>query len=168
MTETNITPSTHTVYLALGSNLGDRLANLQETIRALPPGVRVIAESPVYETPPWGYLDQPRFLNQVLEAETVLSPEDLLIYLKQLEVQFGRQPTFHYGPRIIDIDILFFNDLVSQTPDLTTPHPRLGERAFVLVPLADLSPELRHPVSGLTVREMFKELDSDKISPFNP
>lgn len=156
--------SAHTVFLALGSNLGDRLANLLKAIHALPPGVQPIAESPVYETPPWGYIEQPWFLNQVLEAETDLSPEDLLAYLKQLEVRVGRQPTFHYGPRLIDIDILFYDNLVYQTPDLIIPHPHLGARTFVLVPLADLSPDLRHPISGLTVKEMLEMVDRGQIT----
>lgn len=159
-------PSRHKVYLALGSNLGDRLANLRNTIRALPPEVEVTAQSPVYETPPWGYEQQPIFLNQVVEALTALSPQDLLSYLKKLEEQQGRTPTFHYGPRQIDIDILFYDDLVLNSPNLTIPHPRLSERAFVLVPLADLSLSLRHPVTGKTVAEMLAQVDRSQISLF--
>jgi 2-amino-4-hydroxy-6-hydroxymethyldihydropteridine diphosphokinase len=157
-------PSRHKIYLALGSNLGDRLANLQNTIRALPPEVDVTAQSPVYETPPWGYQEQPVFLNQVIEALTALPPEKLLAYLKNLEEQLGRTPTFNYGPRLIDIDILFYDDLVYRSPDLVIPHPRLSERAFVLVPLANLSPDLRHPVTGSTVKEMLATVDSSQIS----
>ncbi len=94
-----------------------------------------------------------------------LSPWDLLSYLKNIEVVIGRQPTFRYGPRIIDLDILFYDRLVLDTPQLTIPHPRLGERTFVLVPLADLDPDLRHPVTGETVREMLARLDTRDIRP---
>lgn len=160
--------SHHKIFLALGSNLGDRLANLQNTIRALPPEVQVTAQSPVYETPPWGYQDQPVFLNQVAAAQTALLPEELLRYLKDLEAELGRKPTFHYGPRQIDIDILFYDDLVYHSGDLVIPHPRLSERAFVLVPLADLAPQLRHPVSGESIQEMLARVDSSQISLYNP
>ncbi|MCK4899641.1 MAG: 2-amino-4-hydroxy-6-hydroxymethyldihydropteridine diphosphokinase, partial [Anaerolineales bacterium] len=127
----------HTIYIALGTNLGNRLDNLQRTVKALPPEARVINASPIYETPPWGYLDQAYFLNQVLQAETDLTPEDLLSYLKRLETQLGRQTSFKYGPRLIDLDILFYDDLILETSILTIPHPKINERAFVLVPLAD-------------------------------
>jgi 2-amino-4-hydroxy-6-hydroxymethyldihydropteridine diphosphokinase len=153
----------HRLYLALGSNLGDRLVNLQAAQAALLPSVRLLTASPVYETPPWGYLDQPAFLNQVLEAETNLSPEDLLDFLKRLEVELGRQPGARYGPRLIDLDILFYDDLVLQSPRLTIPHPYLHERAFVLVPLADLAPGLYHPVLGQTIGDLLKQVDQTGI-----
>src|SRR6266511_112567 len=108
----------HTVYLALGSNLGDRLANLKEAIAALTPQMEVKAKSSVYETPPWGYEDQPKFLNQVIKAKTYLHPEPLLKHLKRLEVALGRQESFPNGPRLIDMDILFYDDLVLNSPAL--------------------------------------------------
>ena len=103
----------HIVYLALGTNLGDRPANLRTAIEALPPEINVIAESKVYETPPWGYEDQPAFLNMAVKCETALEPESLLKRLKQLEVQLGREQSFRWGPRLIDIDILFYDDVDS-------------------------------------------------------
>ncbi len=161
-------PDIHLVYLALGSNQGDRLANLQQAIASLPPPVETLSSSPIYETPPWGYTDQPPFLNQVIFAATWLSPDELLAYLKQLETSIGRQPTFRYGPRLIDLDILLYDDLILESPDLTIPHPRLSERAFVLVPLADLAPDLRHPITGRSVLEMLDNVDAGNIQRIFP
>ena len=151
------------IYLALGSNLGDRLANLKAAIAALASVVTVLAESPIYETPPWGVTDQPPFLNMVLKGETRLAPLALLEYLKQLETQLGRLPSIRYGPRLIDMDILFYDELVLNTPELTIPHPHLQERAFVLVPLADLAAELVHPVFGKTVRQFLAAMDTTGV-----
>ena len=132
---------THTVYIALGTNLGERLDNLRTAIAALAPGVLMLTKSHVYETPPWGYEDQPAFLNMVVKVETGLEPEPLLTYLKQIEAGLGREKSVRWGPRLIDLDILFYDDLVIDTPPLVIPHPRLHERAFVLVPLADVAPD---------------------------
>jgi len=144
----------HIVYLSLGSNLDNRLANLKEAISALPPQMEVKAKSHVYETPPWGYAEQPMFLNQVLMAKTYLEPEPLLRHLKRLEVALGREATFRNGPRSIDMDILFYDDLVLDTPSLIIPHPRLQERGFVLLPLMDIAPDLVHPLMKKSIREM--------------
>jgi 2-amino-4-hydroxy-6-hydroxymethyldihydropteridine diphosphokinase len=159
-----------TVYLALGTNLGERPENLKAAVAALaaasPQGTAALtdlAASPVYETPPWGYTDQPDFLNMVVRGETCLPPLDLLIQLKHLETHLGRVPSVRYGPRLIDIDILFYGDLVLSVPQLTIPHPRLHERAFVLVPLADLAPELVHPLLGKPVRAMLAALDATGV-----
>ena len=151
------------VYLSLGSNLDDRLAALQAALAALPPEVTVLAESPVYETPPWGVADQPAFLNLVVQAETLLAPLALLAHLKHLETHLGRLPSIRFGPRKIDLDILFYDDLVLDTPELTLPHPRLHERAFVLVPLADLAPDLVHPVLGQSIKDLLRPVDTKGI-----
>jgi 2-amino-4-hydroxy-6-hydroxymethyldihydropteridine diphosphokinase len=153
----------HIVYLALGSNVGDRLTNLKEAIAALTPQMDVKAKSQVYETPPWGYADQPKFLNQVIRAKTYLAPEPLLKHLKRLEVALGRKESFPNGPRLIDLDILFYDDLVLYSPALTIPHPRLHERAFVLLPLMDLDPELVHPIHKKSIREMLASCNLEGI-----
>ncbi len=153
----------HTVFIALGTNLGDRPANLKTALQNLRLAVQNLECSPVYETPPWGYLDQPKFLNQVVKGGTRLSPADLLSFLKNLEVQMGRQQTKRNGPRLIDLDILFYDRLVMETGNLTIPHPQLSSRAFVLKPLADIAPRLRHPVLGLTVNKLLKEVDASGI-----
>lgn len=158
----------HIVYLALGTNLGDRLANLKEAIAALTPQMEVKTKSQVYETPPWGYEDQPKFLNQVVKVTTYLDPEPLLKHLKRLEVALGRKVSFPNGPRLIDIDLLFYDDLVLNKPSLVIPHPRLQERGFVLLPLMDISPDLVHPVYKKSVREMVAQCDVRDIEKFAP
>jgi len=153
----------HMVYLALGTNLGDRPANLSAAIETLPLEIKVIAKSKIYETPPWGYENQPAFLNMAVKCETNLEPESLLKCLKQLEVQLGREQSFHWGPRLIDIDILFYDDLILESESLIIPHPRLRERAFVLVPLADIAPGFVHPVLKETIKELLAGVDTDDI-----
>lgn len=149
----------HIVYLALGSNLGNRLSNLKNAISNLTPQMDVKKKSPVYETPPWGYTDQPPFLNQVVMVETYLDPEDLLSHLKRLEVVLGREPSFMNGPRLIDLDILFYGDVIINSPPLVLPHPRMHQRAFVLVPLNDIAPDLVHPLFGRPISEMLLDVD---------
>ena len=154
----------HTIYLALGTNLGDRMDNLRLAVAALSPTLRVTGLSQVYETPPWGYADQPAFLNMTLAAETDLEPLALIAFLKKLESDLGREKTFRNGPRLIDIDILFYYDLIFEQADLTIPHPRLHERAFVLVPLNDIAPNLMHPVLKRTVRDLLKDVDTKGVN----
>jgi 2-amino-4-hydroxy-6-hydroxymethyldihydropteridine diphosphokinase len=141
-------------FIALGSNLGDRLATLQsavDQIRVLGTGVVV---SSVYETEPVGYLDQPPFLNAVAQLETDLNPDELFGELQRIERDHARVRTFKNGPRTLDLDLLLYDDLVDPRPGLTIPHPRMTERAFVLAPLAEIQPGLRDPVSGRTVAEL--------------
>jgi 2-amino-4-hydroxy-6-hydroxymethyldihydropteridine diphosphokinase len=156
----------HIVYLAFGSNMGNRLANLKAAVNNLTPQMAVKNKSSVYETPPWGFTEQAPFLNQVVMVKTYLKPQALLSHLKRLEMALGRVPNFKNGPRLIDIDILFFDDLVLDTPPLVIPHPRLQERAFVLVPLAEIAPDLVHPVLGKPSHELLDELDRNDIKLF--
>ena len=156
---------TSPIFLALGTNLGDRVANLQAAREALTPQIQVLQESPIYVTPPWGYLDQPDFLNQVIEVETVLHPIPLLHLLKDIEAKLGREATFRNGPRLIDLDILFYEQEVVEGEVLQIPHPRLQDRAFVLVPLNDLAPDFMHPVLHKSVREMLGAVDSTGVRP---
>ncbi len=152
----------HIVYLALGSNMDNRLANLKNAVGQLVPLMNVKKESPVYETPPWGFKDQSAFLNQVVMAETYLEPEALLGHLKRLERTLGRVESFQNGPRLIDLDILFFDDLILDSPALVIPHPRLHRRAFVLAPLNDIAPGLIHPLLDKPISELL--LDVDRIN----
>ncbi len=156
----------HRVYLSLGTNLGARLANLRQAIHRLAPRVRVTRASPVYETDPWGHLDQPNFLNQVVEAETDLAPAALLELNKRIEAELGRVPTFRNGPRAMDIDILFYDREVLAADNLQIPHPRLAGRAFVLAPLCDLAPGLVHPSLGISAAQMLAEAGSQGVRPY--
>ena len=150
----------------MGTNLGDRQANLQAAIRSLRPEVLPELCSPIYETPPWGFEEQPAFLNQVVRAKTDLSPQDLLHHIQNLEKKLGRRKSFRNGPRLIDIDILFYDDLVMDTPQLGLPHPRMEGRAFVWVPLADIAPDLVHPTLGKSISQVRLEMDTTGITVF--
>lgn len=146
---------TKTVYLSLGSNLGDREGCLRRAIALVgAAGVRVLRVSSLYETEPLEVRDQPRFLNLVVEAETELFPKQLLARLQKIELDLGRRRTRPKGPRPIDIDILLYGRSAIESAELTVPHPRLADRRFVLEPLAELAPELRHPVNQRTIREL--------------
>lgn len=147
-----------TVYMALGSNLGDRQQNIERAVALLPPRVRVERLSSLYQTRPQGFREQPMFLNAVLRGRTSLSPRALLRRAKEVEEELGRRPSFPNAPRPIDIDILLYDDQVMDTPDLVIPHPHLSQRAFVLVPLSEIAPQLQHPGTGHTASEMLARL----------
>jgi 2-amino-4-hydroxy-6-hydroxymethyldihydropteridine diphosphokinase len=156
------------VYLSLGSNIGDRQSNLQKAIERLADGrLRILRTSPIYETEPVDYTDQRWFLNQVAEAETELFPMQLLSRAGKIERQLGRARTFPKGPRTIDIDILLYGNRIIHSDTLEIPHPRMAQRRFVLTPLADLAPDLRHPVTRLTVREMLNGAPAGKVRVIN-
>lgn len=152
-----------TVYLGLGSNLGDRAAHLADAVAALGAIVALRRVSPVYETAPQLVTEQPKFLNVVCEGMTALSPTDLLGEIKGIERHLGRKPGPRYGPRVIDIDILLYDDLTLQTSTLTLPHPRIPERAFVLIPLRDLAPDLSHPSWNGTVATLAARLGDQGV-----
>lgn len=158
----------HKVFFSLGSNLGNRLENLRLACKGLADHLGSLQTSPVYETDPWGYANQPAFLNMAAAAKTPLAPQELLEIIKRLELDLGREPTFRYGPRKIDIDILFFGILVINSPQLQIPHPRMAERAFVLVPLADLAPDHIHPILFRTVNEMLASADAKSVKFYQP
>jgi len=179
-----------TAYLALGSNLGRRQEHLNRATRlvslpsppetgrdpapdrGIPPDwgagmLQPMRASSVYETAPWGYADQPDFLNCVLEVQTSLAPCHLLQWVKRLEKEMGREWSPRYGPRVIDVDILLYSDVYVQRPDLQIPHPRLHQRAFVLIPLAELASELVHPTLGLTIQELADGIEGkDGVRPW--
>ncbi|MBS0267983.1 MAG: 2-amino-4-hydroxy-6-hydroxymethyldihydropteridine diphosphokinase [Proteobacteria bacterium] len=151
--------------LGLGSNLGDRTHNIDEAIRLLTAdgSICVVARSKLYRSAPWGVTDQDWFVNACVAVQTGLSPHALLKQCQAVENDMGRIRTRRWGPRIIDVDILTFRDLVIADPDLTVPHPLIAERAFVLVPLKDVAPELK--LDGRTIDSMLEKLDSSEVQP---
>ena len=150
----------HTAYLSLGSNLGDRVANLQEAVRCLESYGKVTAKSSFYETEPMEFTEQPWFLNCAVAFETKMGPHQLLETVLSIEKTMGRQRLAPKGPRVIDIDILFFDDHVESSAALTVPHPALHQRRFVLGPLAEIAPNVKHPILKQSVKEMLDLLPS--------
>jgi 2-amino-4-hydroxy-6-hydroxymethyldihydropteridine diphosphokinase len=153
-----------TAFLALGSNVGDREANLREAVNRLDSDeIRVVRRSSLYETAPRELLDQPLFLNAVLQVETGLFPMQLLARVREIERQMGRRRMTPKGPRNIDIDILFYGRAVIAAAELEVPHPRIAQRRFVLEPLAEIAPDFRHPLTGKTAHEMLAVLEPQGV-----
>lgn len=146
------------IFLGLGTNLGDRTTNLRTAIAALAELVRLDCQSSLWETAPLYVTDQPAFLNMAVGGETDLAPLDLLRGLKRLEDELGRVASVRYGPRLIDLDILLYDHMVLEVPDLVIPHPRMGERRFALAPLAEITGDQIHPITAKTVTAMLAEL----------
>ena len=159
-----------TAYLGFGSNLGDRELNIQRALEILQArGIQVLVVSPLYETEPWGVLDQPRFLNGACAVCTSDRPHQFLRRLKEIEHELGRVPTLRYGPRPIDLDILLYDDLSLRTPTLTVPHAGMLQRASVLVPLADIAAQVTHPFTGLSIAEHLQQLQPiSGLAPYPP
>ena len=153
-------------YIGLGGNLGDRKENIQKALVELARNnrCRLTRVSSLYETRPVGIEEQPDFLNLAAEIETELNPKELLVWLKEVERKVGREKTFKWGPRIIDIDILLYDDLHVTEDNLEIPHPEMHKRAFVLSPLAEIAPSAKHPITGLTVRQMSDAVGDEGVS----
>jgi 2-amino-4-hydroxy-6-hydroxymethyldihydropteridine diphosphokinase len=150
-----------TVFIGIGSNEGDREANCMKAIEHLKQkGIAARKASSMYETEPWGLKEQPKFINMAVEAETGLSPEELLKALKEVEKEMGRKETVRWGPRIIDLDILLYDDAVINMEHLHIPHPLLHKRDFVLLPLSEIAPDKIHPVLKKNIRQLKEELYS--------
>lgn len=157
-------------YLSLGSNVGNRAQNLSDAIHLLQTeNIHPVEASSIYETSAWGLRDQHDFLNQVLKVETSLKAEELLQVILDTELKMGRKRTIKYGPRVIDIDILFYNSMIINKKGLTLPHPHLHKRNFVLYPLAEIAPGLLHPVLHKTSIELLQMSEDElKVNIFIP
>jgi 2-amino-4-hydroxy-6-hydroxymethyldihydropteridine diphosphokinase len=148
-------------YISIGSNLGDRGFNCKQAINLLrQKGIAVRKESSLYETKPWGVKDQPLFLNMAIEIETDLNPVELLMTIKDIEKEMGREETFHWGPRIIDLDILLYDNNIVDEEGLRIPHPYMHERNFVLAPLCEIAGDVRHPELQLSIEKLLQRLKS--------
>ena len=152
-----------TVYIGIGSNLGDRHKNCLRAIELLRQnGLLATKQSSMHETEPWGITDQPAFVNMAIEIETDRCPQKLLSLLKKIEKEMGRQETLRWGPRIIDLDILLYNAITLHTDALTIPHPLMHEREFVLKPLAEIAKDMMHPVLRRKIGDLYEALKSVK------
>jgi 2-amino-4-hydroxy-6-hydroxymethyldihydropteridine diphosphokinase len=159
----------HSVYIGLGSNLGDRVTNLRDAVHRLSAIIRVEQVSRLYVAAPLGYVRHDAYINAVLHGKTTMTPMDLLGMLQSIEVAMGRRPGVQFGPRPIDLDLLFYDSIQMETFKLTIPHPRLAERAFVLKPLADIAPNFMHPVLYYTATQLLQDAeDADQVQLYEP
>src|SRR3989338_6262343 len=150
------------IFIGLGTNLGNKEENLKHAIEEIKKVAEVLVCSPVYETEPIGLANQPLFYNQIIEIRTTLNPEALLVALKDIEKNMGRVSTIRNGPRSIDCDILYYENRIVETEILLIPHPRAAERAFVLVPLANIAPEFQDPIQKKSIQQLVKELPEEE------
>jgi len=158
-----------TVYIGLGSNLGDRVVNLREAGQRLSAVVKIEKASQLYVAAPMGYVRDDAFVNAVIRGTTTLKPLELLQIMQAIEAAMGRRPGVQYGPRPIDLDLLFYEAVQMETRKLTIPHPRIAERAFVLKPLAEIAPGLMHPVLYYTISQLLQDADDvDQVHIFQP
>ncbi len=155
------------IYLALGSNLGNRLDTIESALKLINERIDNLELSSVYETEPWGVTKQPEFLNLCISGTTNMDPDELLRFVKDIEIKLGRKHRHKWGPREIDIDILFCGDKIIQKADLSIPHPYLQDRAFVLVPLNDIAPNFIHPVIGKSIKDLLMVVDKSGVNKIN-
>ncbi|OIP38987.1 2-amino-4-hydroxy-6-hydroxymethyldihydropteridine diphosphokinase [Candidatus Desantisbacteria bacterium CG2_30_40_21] len=150
-------------YISFGSNIGDRVEYIDTALGIIRahPFVQQMQVSSYYETEPVGNVDQPKFINGVVKISTTYSCEDLLAFLLRVECMLGREKTVHWGPRNIDLDILLYDDACISQPNLQVPHPEMHNRAFVLIPLNEIAPEVKHPISGKTIRELVENISEE-------
>lgn len=150
----------HEAFIGLGTNMGDRSQNLADAVEGIKntPGIEILSQSSVIETEPWGYTDQDAFLNSVLKIKTWLPPQELMSLLLEIELDLKRERTIHWGPRTMDLDILFYDSLVSDNPHVILPHPRVHERAFVMESMAEIAPYFVHPLLNRRMTEIFEML----------
>lgn len=156
-------PVKQQVYFGLGTNLGDRLSNLQQGLDLLRLKIEILRVSSVYETAPMYYTDQPAFLNSAASGTTDLLPEELLTFVKDVEREVGREPTFRMGPRVLDVDILLYGNMLLDQPNLSIPHLHLAERAFVLAPLAEIAPEAVFSRTGQKIEDLYGAIPHEGV-----
>lgn len=159
----------HDVYIGLGSNLGDRVAYLRDAVHRLNAIIHVERVSQLYVAAPLGYVRDDAYINAALHGTTTMTPRELMEQLKEIELAMGRRPGVQFGPRPIDLDLLFYDLIQMETIELTIPHPRIAQRAFVLKPLAEIAPNLMHPVLYYTITELLQDAeDSDQVQLYVP
>lgn len=161
-----LTRQWHRAFIGFGANMGDKLENINAAISAVKAtnGITILKKSTIIETEPWGYTDQDTFLNGVLEIKTFLPPGELMTRLLAIEEELKRVRTIHWGPRTLDLDIIFYDDYVTDDPHVILPHPRAHERVFVMEPMAQIAPYFIHPVLNKSMTDILKALNEHEVS----